>query len=125
MIPIGWMVGTSLAAWLVVTQVATGPVNPELFWGMLGPLLSAVITWIVVARTQRSAPERVTGVLVAGFGAKIVFFGAYMAVMLRVAGLRVVPFAVAFVGYVIALYVIEALFLKRLFVDGMRSSPSA
>jgi hypothetical protein len=125
MTPIGWMIGTSVAAWLVVTQVATVAVNPELFWGMLGPLVSAVITWIVVARTQRAAPERVTGVLVAGFGAKIVFFGAYMAVMLRVAGLRVVPFAVAFVGYVIALYVMEALFLKRLFVDGMRSSPSA
>jgi hypothetical protein len=125
MSPIVWMIGMSVALWLGVTWVARVQVNPELFWGMLGPLASAVITWVVVARTQRSAPERVTSVLVAGFAAKIVFFGAYMAIMLRVVGLRLVPFAVAFVGYVIALYVIEALFLKRLFVDGMRSSPSA
>jgi hypothetical protein len=123
--PIAWMVGICVASWLAISGVATMPVNPELFWGMIGPLASAVITWFVVARTHRSAPERVTNVLVAGFGMKLLFFGVYLAVMLRVAGLQVAPFAIAFVGYVIALYVIEALFLKRLFVDGMRPSPGA
>lgn len=121
--PIVWMVGLSLVSWTVVTLAAAEPVNPELLWGMIGPLASAVITWFLVARAYRSSPERVTGVLVAGFGAKIVFFGLYLAFMVRVMELRVVPFAVAFVGYVIALYALEALFLKRLFAGSMRPTP--
>ena len=123
MTPIVWMIGLSLVGWMVITLVAAEPVNPELLWGMIGPLASAVITWWLVARAHRAAPESVTGVLVAGFGAKIVFFGLYLAFMVRVMELRVVPFAVAFVGYVVALYGLEALFLKRLFAGSMRPTP--
>ena len=123
MTPIAWMVGLSIVGWAVITLAAAEPVNPELLWGMIGPLASAVITWFLVARAYRTAPERVTGVLVAGFAAKIVFFGLYLAAMLRVLELRVVPFAVAFVGYVVALYALEALFLKRLFAGSMRPTP--
>jgi hypothetical protein len=121
MTPIVWMVGLSLISWAVITLASAEPVNPELAWGMAGPLVSAVITWFAVARAHRTAPERVTGVLMAGFGAKIVFFGLYLAFMVRVMDLRLVPFAVAFVGYVIALYALEALFLKRLFAGGLPS----
>jgi hypothetical protein len=117
------MVGVCALSWAAVTVAARQPVNPELLWGMIGPLASAVLTWIAVARAQRTNPQRVTGVLMAGFAAKVVFFGLYLAVMLRVIGLRVVPFAVAFIAYVVTLYFLEALFLKRLFVDGMRSTP--
>jgi hypothetical protein len=123
MTPIVWMVGLSLVGWIVITLVAAEPVNPELLWGLVGPLASAVITWFLVARAYRMSPERVTSVLVAGFGAKIVFFGLYLAFMVRVMELRVVPFAVAFVGYVVALYALEALFLKRLFAGSMRPTP--
>jgi F0F1-type ATP synthase assembly protein I len=125
MTPIAWMIGLSLVSWTVITIGAAEPVNPELLWGMIGPLASAVITWFLVVRAHQTAPERVTGVLIAGFAAKIVFFGLYLAVMIRVVELRVVPFAVAFVGYVIALYALEALFLKRLFAGSMRPSPGA
>ena len=123
MTPIAWMIGLSLAGWAVLTVAAAEPVNPELFWGMIGPLASAVMTWFFVARAYRMAPERVTGVLMSGFAAKIVFFGLYLALMIRVMELRVVPFAVAFVGYVIALYALEALFLKRLFAGSMHPTP--
>jgi hypothetical protein len=121
--PVPWMIGASLLSWAAISVTARQSLNPELWWGMVGPLASAVLTWIAVVRAQRTRPERVTGVLVAGFGAKIVFFGLYLAVMLRVVGVRVVPFALAFVAYVVALYVLEALFLKRLFADAMRSTP--
>ena len=125
MTPMAWMIGLSLGSWAVITAAAAEPVNPELAWGMAGPLVRAVITWFAVARVHRTAPERVTGVLMAGFGAKIVFFGLYLAFMVRVMDLRLVPFAVAFVGYVIALYALEALFLKRLFAGGLPSGRSA
>jgi hypothetical protein len=125
MTPLWWMIGGSIGAWLVVTVAAPLSINPELFWGMFGPLVGAVGSWIVVARTQRSAPERLLGVLVILFAAKFVFFGVYMPTMLRVVGLRLVPFVAAFTTYLIGLYALEALFLKRLFADGLRSSPSA
>lgn len=114
MTPLAWMIGTSLLAWLVVTLTFEASVHPELLLGMLGPLVSACATWIAVVRAHRRAPERVTTVLLAGFAAKVIFFGAYLVMMLRVADLRPVPFVVSFTSYTIGLYMIEALFLSRL-----------
>ena len=118
MTPVAWMAGTSVLAWAAATVAVPGA-HPELLYGMLGPLASAVVTWIVTAHVHRVDPARVTGVLVAGF------FAAYMAVMLRGLALRPVPFAVTFASYLIGLYVMEALFLKRLFVEGAASSSGA
>lgn len=117
------MAGVSLAGWL--TASAVGPVNPEAFFGMIGPLVSALATWVVAFRTYASAPERLTGVMVLGFGVKVVFFGAYLVAMLRGLELRPTTFVVSFASFFIALHVIEALFLKRLFVAGPHAAPRA
>jgi hypothetical protein len=69
-----------------------------------------------------AAPERVMGVMVTAFMAKMMFFGVYVAGMLRGLELRRTPFVVSFTVYFIALYAMEALFLKRLF-DGGRQRP--
>jgi hypothetical protein len=123
--PIAAMVGVSVVSWLAATLIARAPVNPELWLGMAGPLASAVITWIVTARTYRSDPARVTGVMVAGFAARMAFVAIYMTVMLRVVSVRPIPFVIGFASYLIGLYVFEALLLKRLFAGGMRSSSGA
>ena len=65
-------------------------------------------------------PERLTAVMIAGLGIKAVFFGVYVAVMLRPLALRATPFVASFTGYFIALHMMEALFMRRLFADGMR-----
>ena len=114
MIPIAWMAGASVASWLAISVVGGDTVNPEALFGMLGPLLSACITWVAVDYTWRTTPERLTGVMMMGFAAKLVFFGLYVAAMLRGLSLRPVPFVAAFVSYFIALYAMQALFLKRL-----------
>jgi hypothetical protein len=59
--------------------------------------------------------------MVAALAVKMVFFGGYMVVVLRVLGMRPVPFIVSFAGYFIALHAMEALFLRRLLMDGRRS----
>ncbi len=125
MTPVSWMVGTSLGVWLVATMVAGPAINPEAFAGMIGPLAAAVATWVRVVRVYTAAPQRLTQVMVAGFGAKMLFFGAYVVVALRGYRLRPIPFVVSFAGFFIALHVIEALFLRRLFVEGSRSEPGA
>jgi hypothetical protein len=112
--PIAWMVGGSLVSWLAITLASDGRANPEALLGMLGPLASAGVTWVAVERGHAAAPERLMSVLITGFALKLLFFGVYVAVMLRVFHVRPLPFVVSFAAYFIALYVIEAWFLKRL-----------
>ena len=114
MSPIAWMVGASLISWLAITVVAGNRLNPEALFGMLGPLVATCLSWLSVERTHRSAPERVMGVMIVGFAIKFIFFALYVAVMLRLMALRTVPFVTVFVCYFIALYAMQALFLKRL-----------
>ena len=125
MTPLLWMGAAALGSWLLVTVLAPDPVNPELLLAMAGPLVSAGASWLVTERTQRVAPARVIGVFVAAMLAKMVLFAAYIVIMVRLVGLRPVPFVIGFTGFFLGLLGIEALFLKRLFDHGMRSAPSA
>jgi len=109
-----WMAGAAIGSWLAVSVAGGDRVNPESFFGMAGPLVAVCASWIAVKRTHHAAPERVMGVMIVWFALKLVFFGAYMAVMIRLLSLRTVPFVAAFVSYFIALYAMQALFLKRL-----------
>jgi hypothetical protein len=116
------MAGASLLSWLPVSAIGGAGVNPEALWGMLGPLAGVSATWIAVRRTHRLAPERLMSVMIAGFALKMIFFGVYVAVMLRGLALRPVPFVVSFTAYFIGLYAMEAFFLKvRLKPDMSRS----
>jgi hypothetical protein len=54
----------------------------------------------------------------AGFAAKMVFFGGYVVVVLRVFGVRPMPFIASFTTCFIGSYLVEALLLKRLFRSG-------
>jgi len=92
MTPVWWMF--AVAAGTCATAAVLTPENArlELLLGMLAPLFSAAVTWVVTANTHQSAPERMTGVMVTGFAARMIFFGAYVVVMLRVVGLSPVPF---------------------------------
>jgi hypothetical protein len=112
---VGWMVGASLAAWLIAARIAGESANPEVLYGMLGPLVVATVSWIVTERTYKANRERLTGVMVKALGIKAVVFGAYIVGMLRVFELRPVPFVVSFTTFFIALHLIEAVFMRRLF----------
>ena len=90
----------------------------EIWFGMLAPLLVAVITWELVERTYRRDPAKVTGLMAIAFGVKMLFFGLYVAVMLKGLALDGVAFAVSFTAYFLGLHVAEAVFLKRLFAGG-------
>ncbi len=118
--PAGWFAAASLLACLVATLLGS-PVLEVLF-GMVGPLAVAAGSWVLAERTYRRHPERLTSVMVAAFGAKMVFFGAYVAVMLKLLSLRPVPFMLSFTAYFIALHLAEAFSLKRLFAEESRAS---
>ena len=115
MAPIWWMAGITVGAWLVTTAVSGDRWHPELLLGLAGPLASAIATWVALDRTYRVAPERVTGVMSVAFLAKMVFFAAYVIGSVRMLETRPVPFVSSFAAFFIALYAMEAWFLRRLF----------
>ena len=86
----------------------------EVLCGMIGPLVGVGGSWVLVERTHRRDPQAVTARMIVAFGFKLVFFGAYLTVMLRGLSLRPGPFVASFVCYIVGLYLMEALYLQRL-----------
>jgi len=107
------MIGSSVASWVAITAAGGWGVNPELAFGMAAPLAGATVSWHMVERTHAVAPERVTSVLVAGFAAKMIFFGIYVGV-LGALWLRPQPLVVAFGASFLVLHMIEAGYLRKL-----------
>jgi hypothetical protein len=114
---IAWMIGASVATWIVATALVGTRFGIDILGGMIGPLVAACATWALTERTYRTAPERLTSLMVAGFGVKVVFFGAYVTVMVRGLGLKPMPFAASFTGFFVALLLVEALAMRKLFAN--------
>jgi hypothetical protein len=115
MTPAWWMVGAAVGSWLVVAALPGMDNDREVLFGMIAPLAGALATWVLVTRTYARRPEQLTPLMVAAFGGKLVFFGAYVTLMLGVLSLRPLPFVISFTAYFIALHLFEALCLQRLF----------
>ena len=116
-----WMAGGGMLSWLAVAALPGMESDREVLLGMIGPLAGAIGTWLLVEPTYRSRPERLTPLMIMAFGGKMVFFGAYVTLMLTVLSLRPVPFVISFTVYFIALYAIEALWMQRLFAGDLRA----
>jgi hypothetical protein len=113
-----WMVAASVASCLIAAALVDARVRGELLWGMAGPLASAAVSWVVAERTWRQRPEALTSVMITAFAAKLLFFGTYVAVLIRVAALEPAPFIASFAAYFIGLLFVEALSLRRLLQIG-------
>ena len=111
----GWIALASLGSGLVVIAAAGTPAAAEILLGMLAPLAAVIVSWVMTERVFKREPARVTGLMIAAFGAKMLFFGAYVALMIEIVKLRPAPFVASFTGYFVALYLTEALLMRRLF----------
>src|SRR5215510_9047829 len=107
----GWMIAGSLgSAALAIAFAWYGfgrAVALDIAFGMLAPLVAASVSWILTERTWRRDPKRLTGVMLTALVAKMVLFGAYVAVMLKIVNLHPAPFVASFTSYFIALYATE------------------
>ena len=117
---VAWMVATSVTSWLAVAALVDERARPATLVGMLGPLAAATASWLMAERTWRRDPQGLTPLMIGAFGGKMVFFGAYVAVMLKGLSLPPVPFVASFTGYFIGLYLLEALSFRRLFRTATR-----
>ena len=111
---VAWIVAGSVASWLALAAAVERRTAVETLLGMLGPLAAVSVSWMLIERTWRRSPKRLTTVMIGSFGAKLVFFGIYVAAMIELVDVRPRPFGFSFAGYFIALYLVEAVLLQRL-----------
>jgi hypothetical protein len=114
------MIAASMGSWLVVAMLVDQRTSVEVLCGMLGPLVMVGGTIVAAQRTVSRNPEALMSMMVGAFAGKMVFFAAYIAVMLRLLSLHPAPFVVGFTSYFIALYLMAALYLRRLFLGRVR-----
>jgi hypothetical protein len=107
------MIVASLASWGLIAMIPGGPGARDVGLGMAGPLVAAVGTWVMIARTIKVDPMRLTNRLLVGLMVKVVFFAAYAVLAIRGLSAAVRPFALSFAGYFIALHMVEAILLRR------------
>ena len=116
--PITRMVVASLACWVFVSVVVGMNNQQGVLLGMSAPLAVAVGSWIVLERTHVRTPERVSGLMIKLFAAKMVLFGGYVGSVVVLFPVSRIPFIVSFVTQYILLHFMEALYLHRLFSGG-------
>lgn len=120
--PLLTMGGAGLLVGLMATTVLGPPAMAEAALGTIGPLVAACGSWMVIERTMRRDPTQVTPVMLKLFTVKMLFFGALVVSALLGLHLRPIPFMVSFTGAFVTMYLIEAIYLQRLFADGLRAS---
>ena len=119
--PAAVMIAASVGCWLVAALLIDARTRVEVLFGMVGPLAMAAGSWVLVERTFARNARLLTSVMIAAFAFKVVFFGAYVVVMLKLLLLRPAPFVASFVSYFVGLYLMEALYLRRM-IEGSRSA---
>jgi hypothetical protein len=117
-----WMLAGSFLTASGLTFLIGPGIRPELWLGMLGPLASAVVSWIAMQRQHNRRPEGLTALMIKAFAAKMVFFAGYITVLVSFDLVQPIPFVVSFAGYFIALHMVEAIGLRRLQMSGLPAS---
>lgn len=113
-----WMGLASALGWLGALAFFGTDAGRDVLAGLAGPLMVSSASVVLTERTHRVQPARVMPLMMMAFVVKMALFGAYVAVMLSVASLRPLPFAASFTASFIALHLIEAFRLRRLFAGG-------
>ena len=108
------MIGASALCGAALNGLLGPALTREVWLGLLGPVAVASIEWIATEHRHRKDPQRLTSLMLGVFVGKAVFFAAYIAVILGTDLVRPVPFVASFVGFFLALLVIEGIALHRL-----------
>ena len=110
-----YVTAVSVASGTLVATLVVPDVALEVLLGMAGPLAVSVGSLVLVDRTYRRDPGRVTRLMIRAFVGKLVAFGVYVAVAVSVLSLDAIPFVASFTIYFVALHLAEAAHLQRLF----------
>jgi len=87
----------------------------EIFLGMTAPLLVTIISILWIKKVFKIDPEKTTVTMTKAFFIKMVLFALYFIIILSFYTFEPNPFVISFTGFFILFYVIEAMFLQKLF----------
>ncbi|MDR0310665.1 MAG: hypothetical protein LBJ21_03655 [Acidobacteriota bacterium] len=85
----------------------------EIWFGMLGPTLASVISWVAIERQRRLNPQKILKCLIKAFVIKFLLFGVYIAVLVKTTQVRPGLFIGCFAFFYLALHAAEAFELRR------------
>jgi len=122
--PVWWMIGGAIGSAAFAGALVAPDVRAALILGMVAPLAAAVVSYTAVDSMYRHNPLRVTSVMLRAWGAKAVFFLAYVTAVLQGLGVTAEPFVISLTAYFVALHAAEAVLLRRLFSGAWRNARS-
>lgn len=109
-----YIIASCIGSWALISLMFP-QVAVEILLGMLSPLLLAIGTLILVDRTYRKAPQKLTSLMTQAFMGKMLLYGLYVSVIVGVYSFEALPFTVSFTVYFIGLHLTEALYFQSLF----------
>jgi hypothetical protein len=118
-----WAFSGSVLSAVAITAMVRAEVAREVWLGLFGPLAAAFASWFAMQRQHKRRPAGMTRLLIKAFAAKMVFFGLYVSVLLRIGIVRPFPFVISFLAYFISLHVFEAIGLHRIQSSGFSAPP--
>lgn len=110
-----YMTAGCAISWVLVTAIFAPQAGLEVLLGMIAPLAVAIVMLVLVERTYRRDPKKLTRLMIAAFVSKLVLFGVYLTTVVGVFSLKAFPFIVSFIAYFVVLHFMEAVRLRRLF----------
>ena len=116
-----WLMAAGSGVVWLVANLSTPDASVALLLGMLAPLAMVTTSLLLIDRGYRREPSRLTSLMIKAFMGKLVFVGAYVTLMMGVLSVPAVPFIASFTGSFIALYLAEALCLRRLLAAGAQA----
>jgi len=90
----------------------------EIFIGMIVPLLVTIFSIMWIKKVFKTDPEKITATMTKSFFIKMVLFALYFIIILSFYAFEPNPFVISFTGFFILFYIIEAIFLQKLFQTG-------
>ena len=101
----------SLVSWIIIKDYIS-----ELFLGMIVPLVIGLLTVTKIQSIFTSDPGELTSFMMKSFIGKLVIYGVYMMGIVAFSSFSERPFFISFMGYFITLHVLEAFFIRSVFI---------
>ena len=96
-----------------VSRLAGLGAEKEIWFGMFGPTLASVISWIAIERQKYQNSQQMLKCIIQAFVIKSVFFGAYIIVLVKTDQVSPGSFVSCFAFFYLALHMAEAIKLRE------------
>jgi len=112
---IAYLAGGSVMTAVVLSTVSAFAdlgAGREIWFGMLGPTLASVVGRVAIDRQKNLNPQIILKSIIQSFVVKSVFFGVYIAALVKTNQVSPGPFVGCFAFFYLALHIAEAVKLR-------------